>query len=193
MFCDSLSPLMSGVSNLIQQVCRLNKGLRLLNLSKTSLSSKGKKTPVRYSAPWWQPYTIAHIVPGVAEKKKEQPTQCWSSLEWKSLLTSREPESLNPLRPAVLPCCHFSFFYTSRPRLFPNSHWTINQVRITSSRSYFFFPFTNPILEWFQCPTSVAFIPDSVTIHSYYCRVGRITVSHTHTSTRTQFILSGHF
>uniref|UniRef100_A0A3B5LL88 Capping protein regulator and myosin 1 linker 3 n=1 Tax=Xiphophorus couchianus TaxID=32473 RepID=A0A3B5LL88_9TELE len=30
-----------GVSNLIQQVCRLNKGLRLLNLSKTSLSSKG--------------------------------------------------------------------------------------------------------------------------------------------------------
>ncbi|XP_069020571.1 capping protein, Arp2/3 and myosin-I linker protein 3 isoform X3 [Embiotoca jacksoni] len=30
-----------GVSNLIQQVCRLNKGLRLLNLSKTNLSSKG--------------------------------------------------------------------------------------------------------------------------------------------------------
>ncbi|KAM9762503.1 capping protein, Arp2/3 and myosin-I linker protein 3-like isoform 2-T2 [Menidia menidia] len=30
-----------GVSNLIQQVCRLNKGLRLLNLSKTSLTSKG--------------------------------------------------------------------------------------------------------------------------------------------------------
>ncbi|XP_072297074.1 capping protein, Arp2/3 and myosin-I linker protein 3 isoform X2 [Eucyclogobius newberryi] len=30
-----------GVSNLIQQVCRLNKGLRLLNLCKTSLSSKG--------------------------------------------------------------------------------------------------------------------------------------------------------
>ncbi|XP_041660282.1 capping protein, Arp2/3 and myosin-I linker protein 3 isoform X4 [Cheilinus undulatus] len=30
-----------GVANLIQQVCRLNKGLRLLNLSKTSLSSKG--------------------------------------------------------------------------------------------------------------------------------------------------------
>ncbi|CAB1449976.1 unnamed protein product [Pleuronectes platessa] len=30
-----------GVSNLIQQVCRLNKGLRLLNLSKTTLSSKG--------------------------------------------------------------------------------------------------------------------------------------------------------
>ncbi|CAL8322759.1 unnamed protein product [Arctogadus glacialis] len=30
-----------GVSNLILQVCRLNKGLRLLNLSKTSLSSKG--------------------------------------------------------------------------------------------------------------------------------------------------------
>ncbi|KAF7655343.1 hypothetical protein LDENG_00057080, partial [Lucifuga dentata] len=30
-----------GVSNLIQQVCRLNKGLRLLNLSRTSLSSKG--------------------------------------------------------------------------------------------------------------------------------------------------------
>ncbi|XP_017276401.1 capping protein, Arp2/3 and myosin-I linker protein 3 isoform X5 [Kryptolebias marmoratus] len=30
-----------GVSNLIQQICRLNKGLRLLNLSKTSLSSKG--------------------------------------------------------------------------------------------------------------------------------------------------------
>ncbi|XP_061791934.1 capping protein, Arp2/3 and myosin-I linker protein 3 isoform X2 [Nerophis lumbriciformis] len=30
-----------GVSNLIQQVCRLNKGLRHLNLSKTSLSSKG--------------------------------------------------------------------------------------------------------------------------------------------------------
>lgn len=30
-----------GVSNLIQQVCRLSKGLRLLNLSKTSLSSKG--------------------------------------------------------------------------------------------------------------------------------------------------------
>ncbi|KAM9791599.1 capping protein, Arp2/3 and myosin-I linker protein 3 isoform 4-T4 [Syngnathus typhle] len=30
-----------GVSNLIQQVCRLNKGLRLLNLAKTSLSSKG--------------------------------------------------------------------------------------------------------------------------------------------------------
>ncbi|XP_031415425.1 capping protein, Arp2/3 and myosin-I linker protein 3 isoform X3 [Clupea harengus] len=30
-----------GVSNLIQQMCRLNKGLRLLNLSKTSLSSKG--------------------------------------------------------------------------------------------------------------------------------------------------------
>ncbi|KAM6948637.1 capping protein, Arp2/3 and myosin-I linker protein 3 [Aplochiton taeniatus] len=30
-----------GVSNLIQQVCRLNKGLRVLNLSKTSLSSKG--------------------------------------------------------------------------------------------------------------------------------------------------------
>ncbi|KAK6310972.1 hypothetical protein J4Q44_G00190270 [Coregonus suidteri] len=29
-----------GVSNLIQLVCRLNKGLRLLNLSKTSLSSK---------------------------------------------------------------------------------------------------------------------------------------------------------
>ncbi|KAK1879263.1 Capping protein Arp2/3 and myosin-I linker protein 3, partial [Dissostichus eleginoides] len=33
-----------GVSNLIQQVCRLNKGLRLLNLSKTSLSSKGVVT-----------------------------------------------------------------------------------------------------------------------------------------------------
>ncbi|TNM98103.1 hypothetical protein fugu_014349 [Takifugu bimaculatus] len=32
-----------GVSNLIQQVCRLNKGLRLLNLSKTSLSSKGRE------------------------------------------------------------------------------------------------------------------------------------------------------
>uniref|UniRef100_A0AAY4AP82 Capping protein regulator and myosin 1 linker 3 n=1 Tax=Denticeps clupeoides TaxID=299321 RepID=A0AAY4AP82_9TELE len=31
----------AGVSNLIQQICRLNKGLRLLNLSKTSLSSKG--------------------------------------------------------------------------------------------------------------------------------------------------------
>ncbi|XP_010887354.1 capping protein, Arp2/3 and myosin-I linker protein 3 isoform X1 [Esox lucius] len=30
-----------GVSNLIQLVCRLNKGLRLLNLSKTSLSFKG--------------------------------------------------------------------------------------------------------------------------------------------------------
>ena len=30
-----------GVSNLIQQVCRLSKGLRLLNLSKTSLNSKG--------------------------------------------------------------------------------------------------------------------------------------------------------
>ncbi|MBN3304443.1 CARL3 protein, partial [Amia calva] len=30
-----------GVSNLIQQVCRLTKGLRLLNLSKTSLTSKG--------------------------------------------------------------------------------------------------------------------------------------------------------
>ncbi|XP_033820575.2 capping protein, Arp2/3 and myosin-I linker protein 3-like isoform X2 [Periophthalmus magnuspinnatus] len=30
-----------GVSNLIQQVCRLSKGLRLLNLSKTSLTSKG--------------------------------------------------------------------------------------------------------------------------------------------------------
>ncbi|CAL8368422.1 unnamed protein product, partial [Boreogadus saida] len=30
-----------GVSNLILQVCRLNKGLRLLNLSKSSLSSKG--------------------------------------------------------------------------------------------------------------------------------------------------------
>ncbi|KAJ8272534.1 hypothetical protein GJAV_G00090320 [Gymnothorax javanicus] len=30
-----------GVSNLIQQVCRSSKGLRLLNLSKTSLSSKG--------------------------------------------------------------------------------------------------------------------------------------------------------
>uniref|UniRef100_A0A8C9STJ0 CARMIL pleckstrin homology domain-containing protein n=1 Tax=Scleropages formosus TaxID=113540 RepID=A0A8C9STJ0_SCLFO len=33
--------LFTGVSNLIQQVCRLSKGLRLLNLSKTSLSSKG--------------------------------------------------------------------------------------------------------------------------------------------------------
>ncbi|XP_014912869.1 leucine-rich repeat-containing protein 16B-like, partial [Poecilia latipinna] len=33
-----------GVSNLIQQVCRLNKGLRLLNLSKTSLSSKGRQS-----------------------------------------------------------------------------------------------------------------------------------------------------
>ncbi|MEQ2233125.1 hypothetical protein ILYODFUR_018761, partial [Ilyodon furcidens] len=33
-----------GVSNLIQQVCRLNKGLRLLNLSKTSLSSKGRNS-----------------------------------------------------------------------------------------------------------------------------------------------------
>ncbi|KAF3698951.1 Capping protein, Arp2/3 and myosin-I linker protein 3 [Channa argus] len=32
-----------GVSNLIQQVCRLNKGLRLLNLSKTTLSSKGRQ------------------------------------------------------------------------------------------------------------------------------------------------------
>uniref|UniRef100_A0A671TYB7 CARMIL pleckstrin homology domain-containing protein n=1 Tax=Sparus aurata TaxID=8175 RepID=A0A671TYB7_SPAAU len=31
----------SRVSNLIQQVCRLSKGLRLLNLSKTSLTSKG--------------------------------------------------------------------------------------------------------------------------------------------------------
>lgn len=31
----------TGVSNLIQQVCRLSKGLRLLNLSKTSLTSKG--------------------------------------------------------------------------------------------------------------------------------------------------------
>lgn len=31
----------AGVSNLIQQVCRLNKGLRLLNLSKTSLTAKG--------------------------------------------------------------------------------------------------------------------------------------------------------
>lgn len=31
----------SGVCSLIQQVCRLSKGLRLLNLSKTSLSSKG--------------------------------------------------------------------------------------------------------------------------------------------------------
>lgn len=31
----------AGVSNLIQQVCRLSKGLRLLNLSKTSLTSKG--------------------------------------------------------------------------------------------------------------------------------------------------------
>ncbi|KAG7470204.1 hypothetical protein JOB18_050004, partial [Solea senegalensis] len=30
-----------GVSNLIQQMCRLSKGLRLLNLSKTSLTSKG--------------------------------------------------------------------------------------------------------------------------------------------------------
>ncbi|KAJ8011753.1 hypothetical protein DPEC_G00061540 [Dallia pectoralis] len=30
-----------GVSNLIQLVCRLNKGLRMLNLSKTSLSFKG--------------------------------------------------------------------------------------------------------------------------------------------------------
>uniref|UniRef100_A0AAV2KSD6 Leucine-rich repeat-containing protein 16B-like n=1 Tax=Knipowitschia caucasica TaxID=637954 RepID=A0AAV2KSD6_KNICA len=30
-----------GVSSLIQQVCRLSKGLRLLNLSKTSLTSKG--------------------------------------------------------------------------------------------------------------------------------------------------------
>ncbi|KAJ0065323.1 hypothetical protein NL108_007057 [Boleophthalmus pectinirostris] len=30
-----------GVSNLIQQICRLSKGLRLLNLSKTSLTSKG--------------------------------------------------------------------------------------------------------------------------------------------------------
>ncbi|XP_072294492.1 capping protein, Arp2/3 and myosin-I linker protein 3-like isoform X2 [Eucyclogobius newberryi] len=30
-----------GVSNLIHQVCRLSKGLRLLNLSKTSLTSKG--------------------------------------------------------------------------------------------------------------------------------------------------------
>lgn len=44
-----------GVSNLIQQVCRLNKGLRLLNLSKTSLSSKGENTSLRYSAPWWNP------------------------------------------------------------------------------------------------------------------------------------------
>lgn len=31
----------AGVSNLIQQLCRLSKGLRLLNLSKTSLTSKG--------------------------------------------------------------------------------------------------------------------------------------------------------
>ncbi|XP_061635438.1 capping protein, Arp2/3 and myosin-I linker protein 3-like isoform X4 [Phyllopteryx taeniolatus] len=30
-----------GVANLIQQMCRLSKGLRLLNLSKTSLTSKG--------------------------------------------------------------------------------------------------------------------------------------------------------
>lgn len=43
-------PLVSGVSNLIQQVCRLNKGLRLLNLSKTSLSSKGKSAPLRCSS-----------------------------------------------------------------------------------------------------------------------------------------------
>lgn len=43
LFSHSFSPLLSsGVSNLIQQVCRLNKGLRLLNLSKTSLSSKGR-------------------------------------------------------------------------------------------------------------------------------------------------------
>lgn len=34
-----------GVSNLIQQVCRLNKGLRMLNLSKTGLSSKGMCPP----------------------------------------------------------------------------------------------------------------------------------------------------
>nr|XP_057928262.1 capping protein, Arp2/3 and myosin-I linker protein 3-like isoform X1 [Doryrhamphus excisus] len=30
-----------GMANLIQQICRLSKGLRLLNLSKTSLTSKG--------------------------------------------------------------------------------------------------------------------------------------------------------
>lgn len=35
----------AGVSNLIQQVCRLSKGLRLLNLSKTSLTSKGLDPP----------------------------------------------------------------------------------------------------------------------------------------------------
>lgn len=45
----SLNPLpldaTAGVSNLIQQVCRLSKGLRLLNLSKTSLTSKGLDPP----------------------------------------------------------------------------------------------------------------------------------------------------
>lgn len=41
----------AGVSNLIQQVCRLNKGLRLLNLSKTSLTSKGSSLCALISIP----------------------------------------------------------------------------------------------------------------------------------------------
>lgn len=76
-FC-SLLYLVSGVSNLIQQVCRLNKGLRLLNLSKTSLSSKGKKTPLRFRAPWWQPLRNRTHLP--AWEKKERTT--YSMLEW---------------------------------------------------------------------------------------------------------------
>lgn len=54
---ENLTPFLppAGVSNLIQQVCRLSKGLRLLNLSKTSLTSKGSglcslvSIPVKYS------------------------------------------------------------------------------------------------------------------------------------------------
>lgn len=55
-FCFLLRPITPGVSNLIQQVCRLNKGLRLLNLSKTSLSSKGMSAPRTHTpyTPWFR-------------------------------------------------------------------------------------------------------------------------------------------
>lgn len=133
-FC-SLLYLVSGVSNLIQQVCRLNKGLRLLNLSKTSLSSKGKKTLWDSAPPGGSPCATAHIYR--RGKKKERTT--YSMLEWLGMKmafnrvrASRLVWVWTPSEPQCCSAATFIFFYTSRP---PTPHWTINQVRIRSSRS----------------------------------------------------------
>ncbi|XP_076874284.1 LOW QUALITY PROTEIN: capping protein, Arp2/3 and myosin-I linker protein 3-like [Brachyhypopomus gauderio] len=56
-----------GVCNLIQQVCRLSKGLRLLNLSKTSLSSKGgDHSQVRFTPHSLSPQSQVRFTPTVS-------------------------------------------------------------------------------------------------------------------------------